>query len=463
MTLQEQAKLLIEQAEFADLFELADNNVENTTAFSKLKQEFLDGNTNHQFAQRLKTLVNELFPNQEIENSSYDAFNKKLQAFSHNQQAKTSAPLADKNSENLDVDNLQKMFAKKRVQEHFEEYNIKEQDETNTKLRALGLMSNGHLFKGTFLCLADLEQMSHLPDNNVVSKFFSFEDREGDRTEIAEFVRGNLVEQFQQMLRHIKKNLYLIRDIDTRTEDYQIPEKVFTELLANAFIHRSYELDMQTYLVVKMYPDRLVIQNPGRFPDKVDVNNMHTLSTSYPINPKISQIFYLHDWVETAGEGIRRSQKILEEKNMELAIYDQQVDFVSVTLYKKNVNYKKIKQNNLDIKEVNIIIDLMHTLSVDAWNYTIIDVIRQLSKGSESDWYIVNSSSLGDLIGLETVIIQKRIDDLVKLGLLEKNDSNNALKLSSKTEQYYQVYQKFTQELKTIAEQDSETKNLKSQ
>jgi predicted HTH transcriptional regulator len=310
---------------FSNFQELIENlkNQEET-----LRQILLIAKNNH-WDTAVKQLQNT------IKQSDYDGFVADVKAFTHNQQANTSLPIVGKTVDTLQNKSLKLLFDRKRVKEHFRLYKVSAKSDISQKLKTLNLITNGFVLKGTFLCLADIDQIRSVSQNAYISKFFSFEDKEGLRTAITEFVQGNLIEQFEQMLKHIKNNLYLVRDVETRTEDYQIPEQVFTELLANAFIHRSYDADVQTNIKVELYPDRLSIFNPGRFPEGVDLAQTEKIDNSYIINPEIVQIFYLNEWVETAAQGIKRSQALLRSRRMKPAIFQQKEGYVKVTIYKE--------------------------------------------------------------------------------------------------------------------------------
>lgn len=275
--------------------------------------------------------------------SEYDLFVNDIQQYQHNQFSTTSMPLIGKTVEQLDKKAVKKLFAQKRVKTHFAIHKIKNNTDTNQKLKALNLMTNGYVLKGTFLCLASMDQIRSVSQNANTSKFFVFEDKQGLRTAITEFVSGNLIEQFEQMLTHIKRNIYLIRNIDTRTEDYEIPEKVFTELLANAFVHRKYEPDVLTDIKVEIYPDRMEISNPGQFAENIDLKNIIDNNKSFIINPEIVQVFFLNNYVETAAKGIKRSQEALMSYGLPLATFEQKNGYVKVVIEKTK------KQKNSEI------------------------------------------------------------------------------------------------------------------
>ncbi len=313
--------------------------------YTGLKSTFIQGLKTADFDQRLALFARDVEKAQEKsdtkpsqkkgnQQSEYEGFVTYVKIFAHNQKVATSLPITGKTVDVLNNKTLKKLFARKRVKQHLRKHRVISKSEVAQKLKALNLMTNGSVLKGTFLCLAEVEQIRSVSENAHIAKFFSYEDNEGLRTSITEFVQGNLIEQFEQMLQHIKNNLYLVRDVETRTEDYQIPEQVFTELLANAFIHRSYDADNQTNIKVELYPDRLCIFNPGKFPDALDLTKTAEIENSYIINPEIVQIFYLNEWVETAARGIKRSQAILKSRRMKPALFEQKKEYVKVTIFK---------------------------------------------------------------------------------------------------------------------------------
>ena len=273
--------------------------------------------------------------------TEYDAFLQDVAHYRHNQSSSTSQPLIGKTVEALHKKSLKKLFSQNRTKQYLSFRGIKANADTAYKLRALNLMTNGYVLKGTFLCLAGTEQIRSVSQNAHLSKFFVFEDIRGMRTAVVEFVSGNLIEQFEQMLEHIKKHLYLHRNIDSRTEDFEIPGLVFTELLANAFIHRTYEPDVLTDVKVEIYPDRMEISNPGRFPADIDLEHIEQNNKSFLFNPEIVQMFFLHNFVETAAKGIARSQETLASHHMTPAVFAQKSNYVNVIIYKKNFS-----QNN---------------------------------------------------------------------------------------------------------------------
>lgn len=268
-----------------------------------------------------------------LKKSEYDLFISDIKKFQHNQFSTTSDPLVGKTVDLLDKKQLNYLFNKPLVKQHFKQYKVKKNDDISSKLKTLQLITNGYVIKGTFLCLTSIDNMRSVTRTAYESRFFTFRDLEGMNTKVVQLVSGSLIQQFEKLIDHIMSNLYIHRDLDTRTDDYEIPEKVFRELLANAFIHASYADDAITGIKVEIYPDRIVFFNAGLIKEDIRLN-LDNNDISYIVNPEIVKVFFLHDFVETAGSGIARVQKILKDNRMLPANIEQKAGYVKVTVFK---------------------------------------------------------------------------------------------------------------------------------
>jgi predicted HTH transcriptional regulator len=280
--------------------------------------------------------VDAIFTNENAKKTEYDLFLTDIKKHEHNQFSATTGPLVGKTVDMLEDKQLKKLFSQSLVKEHFKQYKIKKNEGTSVKLKALQLITNGYVIKGTFLCLASVDNVRSVTRVAYESRFFTFRDLNGMNTKVVKLVAGNLIQQFEQIIDHITSNMYIHRDLDTRTDDYEIPEKVFTELLANAFIHSNYADDAITGIKVEIYPDRMVFYNPGVIQENI-LQNLENNKVSFIVNPEIVKLFFLHKFVETAGRGIARVQKILNEYGMLPANIEQKAGYVIVTVFK----YKK--------------------------------------------------------------------------------------------------------------------------
>ena len=256
-----------------------------------------------------------------------------------------------------EIKQLNILMKQERVIQHLIKKSVPDNIPIVEKLKSLPYFKKGFLIKGVFLCLAKENFISNVSNSAESSHFFVFEDNAGLSTKINEIVDGNLITQYYKMIDHIKGILYLNRDINTRTEEYEIPQKVFTELVANAFIHRDYSNDESTTSIY-LYPNRLEIVNPGKFPKGVKLDELDKLFNSHAKNKQIALVFYSYGIVERAGKGINRSQSILKSNGFEPAIFEQRVNQVIVTIFKKKNTNEIISENKKfesQEKPINII------------------------------------------------------------------------------------------------------------
>lgn len=109
-------------------------------------------------------------------------------------------------------------------------------------------------------------------------------------------VIDRLTEKIQNTNRIVNVQVGLFR---LEIEDFS--EKVFQEALLNALSHRDY-LNMGA-VYVKHYPDRIVIENPGAFPEGVNEKNIIT-HPSTPRNKLIAETLQRLKYVQRTGQGV---------------------------------------------------------------------------------------------------------------------------------------------------------------
>ena len=85
-----------------------------------------------------------------------------------------------------------------------------------------------------------------------------------------------------------------------REEYLEYPILALREALANALVHRNYFDPTEIFIII--YPNRLIIRNPGAFPAGVNVDNpIHK-----PRNPLLSTYLYDMGYIEKWGSGIKK-------------------------------------------------------------------------------------------------------------------------------------------------------------
>ena len=87
-----------------------------------------------------------------------------------------------------------------------------------------------------------------------------------------------------------------------------IPRNAFREALANALVHRRW--DINGSVKVSMYADRVEVTSPGGLPDGVTEDEYLSGGLSVSRNPILANVFYRLGYIERFGTGIPR---ILDE------------------------------------------------------------------------------------------------------------------------------------------------------
>ncbi len=98
--------------------------------------------------------------------------------------------------------------------------------------------------------------------------------------------------------------LYEIIEGFERVQQELIPKKAFREALANAIVHRVW--DVNAYIKIGMYDDKIEIISPGGLPQGLSEEAYLHGSISILRNPIIASIFYRLGIIEQFGTGIAR-------------------------------------------------------------------------------------------------------------------------------------------------------------
>ena len=104
------------------------------------------------------------------------------------------------------------------------------------------------------------------------------------------------------------------------------------EGLVNAIVHRDYrELgDVQ----VELYPDSIVIRNPGTLPEGITIADLNKEHISKPVNPDIARVFYLRRYMEQLGMGTRQLIAHCKEVGARLPRWTESQRTVSLQIFR---------------------------------------------------------------------------------------------------------------------------------
>jgi ATP-dependent DNA helicase RecG len=148
----------------------------------------------------------------------------------------------------------------------------------------------------------------------------------GERFTENQSIDGSIPVMAKECIRILKRNMRR-RSIVTgffRTDEWEYPEEVLREALTNALVHRDYsETARGMQVQVEMYPDRLVVRNPGGLYGPVDVDSLGTSNASSTRNRALLKILEDtplaggHMMCENRGSGIARMRFVMSEAGME--------------------------------------------------------------------------------------------------------------------------------------------------
>lgn len=95
-----------------------------------------------------------------------------------------------------------------------------------------------------------------------------------------------------------------IDEIMERKSVDKIPEKAFREAVANALVHRMW--DIPASIKISMYPDKIEISSPGGLPAGLSEDEYLNVQISLLRNPIIGNVFFRLKYIEKFGTGIMR-------------------------------------------------------------------------------------------------------------------------------------------------------------
>jgi ATP-dependent DNA helicase RecG len=89
-----------------------------------------------------------------------------------------------------------------------------------------------------------------------------------------------------------------------RVETLPVPEPALREAVLNAVVHKDYTSAIP--IQISVYPDRLMVWNPGQLPPEWTVESLLGKHASQPFNPDVANAFFRAGLIEAWGRGIER-------------------------------------------------------------------------------------------------------------------------------------------------------------
>ena len=165
-------------------------------------------------------------------------------------------------------------------------------------LKTLNLYDDKNAYNNAAELFADKNSFSGID----IAKFGKSIDEILDRNL---FINISVILQYQKAL-EVFNRYYKYEQIlgSERIEKKLIPEKAFREVIANALIHRTW--DVNSNIRISMYEDKIEVSSPGGLPSGISEKEYLNGQISQLRNPILANIFFRLKYVEMFGTGIRR-------------------------------------------------------------------------------------------------------------------------------------------------------------
>ena len=135
------------------------------------------------------------------------------------------------------------------------------------------------------------------------------------------------------------KDYYQYEEIQgaDRKKVEKIPEAAFREAIANALIHRVWDVESQ--IKISMFDDRIEIISPGGLPSGITEDEYLSGKLSVLRNRNLANVFYRLGFVEIFGTGITRIKQLYEEglKQPDFEVSENTIKIV-LPVFENNLN-----------------------------------------------------------------------------------------------------------------------------
>ena len=143
------------------------------------------------------------------------------------------------------------------------------------------------------------------------------------------FEHESVLEELEKAVR-IYRDYYQYEEIQgiERKKVEKIPEEAFRETIANALIHRTWDVNAQ--IRVMMFDDRIEISSPGGLPTGISEEEYLKGNVSILRNPILGNVFYRLHIVEILGTGIVRIREAYKysDKKPVFEIFDNSIKVI---------------------------------------------------------------------------------------------------------------------------------------
>lgn len=198
-------------------------------------------------------------------------------------------------------------------------------------LKTLNLYDDHHGYNNAAGVLAD---KNHFPGIDIV-KF-------GENISIIQnrmtFENMSALKMYDETIK-VFRDYYqyeVIQEAERKTIE-KIPEAAFREAIANALIHRVW--DVEARIRISMFDEKIEIMSPGGLPSGITESEYLTGKISVLRNRNLANVFYRLGFVEIFGTGVTRIRQ-LYEKGTRQPDFEVSQNTIKITLpiFEENLN-----------------------------------------------------------------------------------------------------------------------------
>ena len=224
-------------------------------------------------------------------------------------------------------------------------------------LKTLNLYDDKNGYNNAAELLADKNTFSGVD----IAKFGKSIDEILDRNL---FVNISIILQYQKTLEAFNR-YYKYEQIlgSERIEKELIPEKAFREVIANALIHRTW--DVNSNIRISMYEDKIEVSSPGGLPSGISEKEYLNGQISQLRNPILANIFFRLKYIEMFGTGIRRINESYKDYAIKPAfeIFENSIK-ITLPIIKTELFLTKDERIIMDILEKGAILSSSEILKM---------------------------------------------------------------------------------------------------
>lgn len=196
------------------------------------------------------------------------------------------------------IKKMKESYARKQKNPGFMQLN------TEQVLTDLKLLENGKLNYAALVLLAKKEVIhAKLPQSKTIWEFRNSESQiHHDSREVIDDPLFIAIDSIWKLINQPTLNKKYPEQSGAYIFDlYDFNEEVIREAVLNAIAHRDYTITSEA--VVKQYPNKIIITNPGGFPKGVTIENILTVSST-PRSRLMTEILEKTGLVERSGQGV---------------------------------------------------------------------------------------------------------------------------------------------------------------